>query len=339
MIRNGGQSVLEFKYNADGIRTSKTVNGTEHVYTLNGSQIVSEAWLDRLLIYLYDESGSPIGMQYRTSSYAADAFDTFYFEKNLQGDIIAIYTESGRKILEYTYDAWGNHSITWTYLTMETLPAGTNPFRYRGYYYDTDTQLYYLQSRYYNPQWGRFLNADGYINANGDLIGFNMYAYCSNNPVNGYDPIGKWTISAGYNISAFLVGGFTWSINLSFDSSGNIAIQTTKANVFEKQSGAIIGPAAAGVSKTFSITGYDTVDDLEGIFYNVGVPVASNSPASVEAELNFSSDGDFAGVTVSGSVGAGVDIHASATNTETVVKFNPVEWIKSVWKKIKGVFT
>ena len=134
-------------------------------------------------------------MQYRKSSYAANVFDTFYFEKNLHGDIIAIYNESGRKILEYTYDAWGNHSVTWTYLTMETLPAGTNPFRYRGYYYDTDTGLYYLQSRYYNPQWGRFLNADGYVNANGDLIGFNMYAYCSNNPVIHSDPSGKRKIS------------------------------------------------------------------------------------------------------------------------------------------------
>ena len=64
---------IEFRYNADGIRTSKTVNGVEHVYTLHGSQIVSEAWGDYLLIYLYDESGSPIGMQYRETSYAADA--------------------------------------------------------------------------------------------------------------------------------------------------------------------------------------------------------------------------------------------------------------------------
>ena len=71
MIRNGGQSVLEFKYNAGGIRTSKTVGTVEHVYTLQGSQIVSEAWGDYLLIYLYDESGSPIGMQYRETSYAA----------------------------------------------------------------------------------------------------------------------------------------------------------------------------------------------------------------------------------------------------------------------------
>jgi hypothetical protein len=69
--------------NADGIRTSKEVNNVEHIYTLNGTQIVSEAWGTNLLIYLYDESGSPIGMQYRNSSYAANVFDTFYFEKNL----------------------------------------------------------------------------------------------------------------------------------------------------------------------------------------------------------------------------------------------------------------
>ena len=66
-----------------------------------------------------------------------------------------------------------------------------NPFRYRGYYYDTETGFYYLQSRYYNPEWGRFLNVDGSVNANGDLIGFNMYAYCSNNPVMYFDPCGN----------------------------------------------------------------------------------------------------------------------------------------------------
>ena len=73
---------------------------------------------------------------------------------------------------------------------METLPAVFNPFRYRGYYYDTDTGLYYLQSRYYNPQWGRFLNEDGYISTGTGLLGYNMYAYCNNNPVMGYDPTG-----------------------------------------------------------------------------------------------------------------------------------------------------
>ena len=77
-----------------------------------------------------------------------------------------------------------------------------NPFRYRGYYYDTETGLYYLQSRYYNPQWGRFLNADGYVNANGDMIGFNMYAYCSNNPIMYTDPTGNVPIGSVVALAA-----------------------------------------------------------------------------------------------------------------------------------------
>ena len=136
------------------------------------------------------ESGSPIGMQYRTTSYAANTFDTFYFEKNLQGDIIAVYNASGTKVLSYTYDAWGNHTVTWHNSSGTNLYAQYNPFRYRGYYYDTETGLYYLQSRYYNPAWGRFLNVDGLIYSNAGLIGYNMYVYCGNEPVGGYDPTG-----------------------------------------------------------------------------------------------------------------------------------------------------
>ena len=206
---NAGQFKYTFQYNDEGIRTAKYSNGTWHYYTLNGTQIVSEAKYTRnssgaetfnyLLVYLYDENGAPIGLQYRNKTYGTYTFDTYYFEKNLQGDIIAIYTEDGTKIGSYTYDAWGN--FTYAYATGATtaqkqIVRTLNPFRYRGYYYDTDTGLYYLQSRYYNPQWGRFLNADGYVNANGDLIGFNMYAYCSNNPVNNVDLTGHMATEA-----------------------------------------------------------------------------------------------------------------------------------------------
>ena len=194
MSRNGGQSLLKFKYNADGIRTNKIVNGADHVYTLNGSQIVSEAWSTHLVIYLYDESGSPIGLQYRSKTYAANTFDTFYFEKNLQGDIIAVYNASGEKIGTYTYDAWGNCTVSVVSgnTTLETNIVRTyNPFRYRGYYYDIETQLYYLQSRYYNPAWGRFLNVDVYISTGTGLLGYNMYSYCDNNPVMYVDPFGQ----------------------------------------------------------------------------------------------------------------------------------------------------
>ena len=175
---------------ADGLRTSKTVNGVEHVYTLEGSRIVSESWGDNLLIFLYDESGAPIGMQYRNTTYAKDRFDTFYFEKNLFGDIVAVYNSSGVKVISYAYDAWGNQTVTWHNSYSTNFNASYNPFRYRGYYYDTDTGFYYLQSRYYNPQWGRFLNEDGLIYSQAGLIGYNMYIYCGNNPVMGYDPTG-----------------------------------------------------------------------------------------------------------------------------------------------------
>ena len=136
-------------------------------------------------------------MQYRNKTYGTYTFDTYYFEKNLQGDIIAIYTENGTKIGSYTYDAWGNCTVSTesgTTTSQKRIVRTLNPFRYRGYYYDYDTGLYYLQSRYYNPQWGRFLNADGYVSTGTGLPGYNMYAYCNNNPVMGYDPNGNMII-------------------------------------------------------------------------------------------------------------------------------------------------
>ena len=93
-------------------------------------------------------------------------------------------------MVEYTYDAWGNVlSITGMY--ADTLGVN-NPIRYRGYYQDFETGFYYLQSRYYDPAIRRFINADGYINANGDILGYNMYAYCGNNPVNRNDDGGMF---------------------------------------------------------------------------------------------------------------------------------------------------
>ena len=185
-----GSTSVSYTYNDSGIRTSKIVSGIDHIYTLNGSQIVSESWGGTIVVYLYDENGSPFGMQYRNSTMAEGVFVNFFFEKNLFGDIVAVYNESGIKVISYYYDAWGNHTTTWHNSTGNNTYAQYNPFRYRGYYYDTETQFYYLQSRYYDPVTGRFLNADSYINANGDLIGFNMYAYCSNNPVMYLDPTG-----------------------------------------------------------------------------------------------------------------------------------------------------
>ena len=138
-----GANELAFTYNDDGIRTSKTINGLKHTYHLNGSRIVTEEWNGTLIVYLYDAEGNPIGMQYRDSSFAEDVFETYWFEKNLQGDVVAVYDENGTMLLSYVYDAWGN-----TILTVDnsrTNLAAVNPLRYRGYIYDGPTGCYYLQ--------------------------------------------------------------------------------------------------------------------------------------------------------------------------------------------------
>ena len=181
-----------YTYNSDGIRTSKTVNGVEHIYHLSGTQILSEEWTENgvqhLIVYSHDASGSPISMTYRKSTDAATAAEVYFLASNPQGDITYIYDIDGNRVVTYNYDAWGNIlSITGT---KASTIGRYNPFRYRGYYYDNETGLYYLNSRYYDPSSVRFLNADVYINGNGDIIGFNLFAYCGNNPVMGYDPEG-----------------------------------------------------------------------------------------------------------------------------------------------------
>ena len=147
------------------------------------------------MVFMYDASGSPIGFMYRYSSYAVNEWIIYWYEKNLQGDIVAIYDSEGALCISYNYDAWGNCRASYEsgYITSV---ARLNPFRYRGYYYDDDLKLYYLKSRYYDPNTCRFINADGYVSTGQGLTGNNMFAYCGNNPVMRVDPTGE----AWYNV-------------------------------------------------------------------------------------------------------------------------------------------
>ena len=171
-----------YTYNANGIRTSKTVNGVKHEYLLDGTMILHETWDGNTLVPLYDDEDFVCGIQYNGTDY--------YFHKNLQGDVIAIVDAYADVVARYTYDAWGVCTITFDQSSVGI--ATVNPYRYRSYYYDNESKLYYLQSRYYNPQNGKFLNFDsaGYINYTGTVISNNLSCYCENSPVNGSDYFG-----------------------------------------------------------------------------------------------------------------------------------------------------
>ena len=103
----------------------------------------------------------------------------------MQNDVVAIYDVDGAIKAWYTYDAWGN--VTGL---LDTDVEKLNPIRYRGYYYDNETGYYYCQSRYYNPEWCRWISADVYMDTEDGILSTNMYAYCQNDPVNGVDPSG-----------------------------------------------------------------------------------------------------------------------------------------------------
>ena len=176
-------STVSYTYNADGVRIGKSGSKTI-TYEVSGTQIISEKNGTNTTYYLYDENGSPIGLTYKGT--------TYFYRKNLQGDIINITDSTGAKVVTYTYNAWGKLMS----MTGNMELGGNNPFRYRGYYYDTESGLYYLNSRYYDPVTGRFVSPEpnvdcGEFDEGAELIGYNVYAYCANNPVVHKDDTGE----------------------------------------------------------------------------------------------------------------------------------------------------
>jgi len=184
---------VEFEYDVNGIRTSKTVTHpdgtyTNHTFYTQGGRIVAERREfsdDRVhtLEFFYDEAGRPVQVFFCNG----DRFQRVYnYVLNLQGDVIEIRNaDNGIVVARYLYNAWGEllESYGWF--------AEYNPIRYRGYYFCSGSGFYYLQSRYYCPSIGRFINADEFVSTGQGLLGFNMFAYCNNNPVMFIDPDGR----------------------------------------------------------------------------------------------------------------------------------------------------
>ena len=188
-----GNDSISYKYDSNGVRTSKTVNGVEYTYEYLNSQLMHETRGEKVFDYCYDANGQLYAVSYKANS-STDAV-TYYFAHNWRGDITSIYDGDGNMVAKYEYDVWGNVlTVTNSNNSEITDPnhiANLNPFRYRSYYYDSESGLYYLMSRYYDPVVHRFLNADGYFQSGDNILDTNMNAYCQNNPIMNSDPTGN----------------------------------------------------------------------------------------------------------------------------------------------------
>ncbi|MDE6016241.1 MAG: DNRLRE domain-containing protein [Acetatifactor sp.] len=192
-IDNTSNGTIRYTYLSDGQRHTKTVNGKTTTYHYNNGLLLSEQTGDETLRYYYDATGKVTSFTYKKGS---NAEVSYFYTRNLQGDIIAIYRNSDSKLIgTYEYDLWGR-LVSETEVTKGIDTDGIlakNPFRYRGYYYDTETGFYNLSARYYDPEIRRFISPDDMIASVGTSVqGHNLFAYCFNNPVNMADPSGHW---------------------------------------------------------------------------------------------------------------------------------------------------
>ena len=250
-------TTASFKYNENGLRIQKTVNGVVTDYTLHGKNIVHMTQGSNNLHFFYDASNKPAIVDFNGTKYA--------YVHNLQGDIVAILDSNGNKVVEYKYDAWGK-PISKTGSMKDGL--GTlNPFRYRGYVYDEETGLYYVATRHYCAELGRWMVPDDIdaLNTSFENVAqYNLFAYCFNTPVNTYDDLGTWpnwvkkavavvavaavvvaatvltvaTCGAG---SVAGVAAITTTLTLSARTAEVIALQSKKSTIDGKNSTEVVG--------------------------------------------------------------------------------------------------
>ena len=314
--RNG--TVWTNTYDANGMRIRRASSAKVYDYVYNGSQL-SQMWITHVssetidkFSFTYDANGIPMTITYNGT--------TYYYVTNIQGDVVAILNSSGQEVVSYTYDAWG---YLWFFDGSMAFTLGQwNPLRYRGYVYDHETGLYYLESRYYNPKIGRFLNADVFASTGQGFVGNNMFAYCLNNPIINLDESGMWTVGISLSLSAVLGLGVSISVSWVMDDNGNSDLQFSYAIPWVADT-MMIGAVAGGGGIALQYTEADTVYDLLGPSSAIG----ANGGAGVAVGgdiISFSKVADPDSV-VNGyqlfvGAGVGLDVHVVESNTISVIK-------------------
>ena len=335
---DNGTTEWEYTYNADGLRTQRTDGTNTYSYVYNGDKLsqmtINNNGTIRVLRFIYDASGLPVSLIVKKGSTTS----IYYYVTNVQGDVVAILNSSGTEVVTYSYDAWGNIlSIDGSY--KDSLGI-RNPLRYRGYVYDTESGLYYLQSRYYDPNIGRFINADVLTTTGQGLVGNNMFTYCLNNPINFSDSTGYYSekgliIGTGLFVLGAIGMVIAAPISVTVAATAIFVIGASTVTAAIKESATVID---LSYSKQTEILGYEKagvsiVTDFEtesiyayshtgyGVGYSNGLSFSAGSVENFEDPTDFS--GDF--VSVNGAFSGGIDHawspgqnHSAATQSTSV---------------------
>ena len=281
-------ATISYIYNNEGYRIKKIIEETgsiqEITYKLIGDKVIYETDGTYEIINYYDVDGTIISFYHDEDINDQEIGKDYYYLKNIFGDITELVDNEGRIVVEYRYDAYGNMISIKEYNQQNLLTALNialiNQYRYRSYRYDTEVNLYYLNSRYYNPETARFINADGIIGQIGNIQSSNMFAYCYNNPVmytdsTGmspfWDSVGNWfedhwveiAIGTAFILVGAVVTALTCGTGLGFIAAFGSALATSMTQV--------------GFSMAISvgIGGLISVSRGDGFFANVGDNLAS----------------------------------------------------------------
>ncbi|MCR5355933.1 MAG: RHS repeat-associated core domain-containing protein [Lachnospiraceae bacterium] len=250
-----GRASAGFCYDHDGIRISKTTgdkkNQAKTEYITNGSMILSEKRIyaggEEILNYYYSPEGRLLEIGYSRGKEEEHHYSVI---RNAMGDVAALYTADGILVGTYEYDPYGKllgETKNTAYEDVDGILA-KNPFRYRGYYYDSETGWYYLQSRYYDPEVKRFINADSTDLITCDymsMMQYNLFMYCNGDPVNGVDPSGQFEVLVRAGIGA-LVGGCAGVVGQALTDIIACSLSDDYEVCWESYAGAFVGGAAGG---------------------------------------------------------------------------------------------
>jgi RHS repeat-associated protein len=249
---------ISYKYGSDGIRTEKTVNGVTTIYNVVGGVVTWEKTGNGTPIhYTYDSNGDLTSLETNGSSW--------FYVRNAQNDVIGLVdAATGNWAAQYVYDAWGKPLAILDGSGNDvsgnaTHIANVNPYRYRVYRFDGETGLFYVGSRYYDPQIGRFINADDtdiLDGGNDHMLENNLFAYCFNNPVNMTDDGGYWPswatkvlIGAGAIVLGAAIIAATGGAGAAFIPA---LVAGTQAALTSAAIGAAVGAGASTVSHRVS---------------------------------------------------------------------------------------